>query len=223
LKEAGSQYSDKRKATVKAALALLADYPTQNFARRMVFELCQQAEIEFFGSLLPAHVSLKQPFVFERMDRLEAWFDALAARILPFEVSLEAVYYDSWPGYAILGLKVVETPLLRALHNQINRELAGVVADPSAAHDGDEYRFHLTVELGPTAQGDPYRDFYDRLAEKTIKHSFRAQHLAMFIYADRPITSGSFILYRVMPLGQEQAHEMRADLDQFKSGVFHVK
>jgi hypothetical protein len=108
---------------MKAAIALLTDYATQNFARRMVFEMSQAAELDFLGSLLPSHVSLKQPFVFEDMPRLEAWFDSLAARTTPLDVTLNSVYYSAWEEYGILGLEVVETPALRNLHTQVNREL----------------------------------------------------------------------------------------------------
>ena len=191
-----------KKKNMKAAIALLADFSTQNIARHMVFEICQSAKMEFFGSLLPSHVSLKQPFTFEDMDKLEAWFDSLSARTAPFDVHLDSVYYSALDEYGIVGLHVVETPILRSLHNQINHELPSIVENPSAAHDGDEYRFHLTVELGKTTLGNPYKTFFDGLTDKKVDLVFRAQHMAMFIYADRPIQSGSFILYRVMPLGE---------------------
>jgi len=189
---------------MKAALAVLADYQVQNLARRMVFELSQNYEMEFFGSLLPSHVSLKQPFAFESMDRLEAWFDSLATRTAPFEVELDAIYYAEWDQVGFLGFNVAETPTLRALHDQINRELTEVVEDPSAPHDGEEYRFHLTMELGPVADINPYKTYFEGLVTKGVKLSFRAEHLALFYYADRPITSGSFILYRMMPLSGSQ-------------------
>jgi 2'-5' RNA ligase len=185
---------------MKAAIALLADSKIQNIARRMAFEISQQAEIEFFGSLLPSHVSLKQPFTFERLDRLEAWFDSLALRTSPFDVTLKDLYYAEWENYAIIGFNVVETHRLRELHNQINRELAAIIIDPSAPHDGEEYRFHLTVETGKFGKTNPYKAFYENLEQKEIRLSFRAAHLALFFYADRPIQPGSFILYRVKPL-----------------------
>jgi len=56
---------------MKAAIALRSDYPVQNAARRMVYEIGQRAQVEFLGSLLPAHVSLKQRYTFESMDALE--------------------------------------------------------------------------------------------------------------------------------------------------------
>lgn len=185
---------------MKAAIALLTDYHVQNVARRMVFEISQRDRIEFLGSLLPSHVSLKQPFTFENMDTLEDWFENLSKKVQPFRVQLERVYYDAWEEYAILGFDVLETPTLRALHEQINHELKDIMLDPSAPHDGDEYRFHLTVELGKVGNVNPFKQTYEALPEKNVDLSFIAEHIALFFYADGPIGIGTFICYKVLPL-----------------------
>jgi len=187
---------------MKAAIALLSDYPVQNMVRRMVYEIGQFAQVEFLGSLLPAHVSLKQPFTFESMDALEDWFASLSRRVNPFRIELDRVYYDAWDEYTIVGLEGHETPTLRELHNQINRELKEVVQDPSAPHDGDEYRFHLTIELGKVGSQNPFKQFYESLPEKQVALSFKAEHMALFFYADGPIQTGSFICYKVLPLNR---------------------
>ncbi len=185
---------------MKAAIALLSDTHVQNVARRMVYEINQLGGIRFLGSLLPAHVSLKQPFTFERMDDLENWFESFSRRVAPFRIDLERVYYDAWDTYAIVGFEVMETPKLRLLHNQVNEELKNVVMDASAPHDGDEYRFHLTIELGETGSENPFKQFYDSLPEKQVGLSFTAEQIALFFYADGPIGAGSFICYKVLPL-----------------------
>ena len=185
---------------MKAAIALLADYHVQNIARKMVYEINQRANIQFFGSLLPAHVSLKQPFPFESMDVLEAWLEGFSKQIHPFRVELERVYYDQWDDFAILGFEVLETSTLRSLHNQINRELKDLFTDPSAPHDGDDYRFHLTVELGKTGNTNPFKQFYESLPEKQIDLSFMAKQIALFLYPREPIEPGSFLCYKVLPL-----------------------
>jgi 2'-5' RNA ligase len=166
----------------------------------MVYQLSQRAGIKFFGSLLPAHVSLKQPFTFENMDVLEAWFDSMSKRMAPFSIDLKRIYYDGWEDYAILGFDVLETPTLRKLHNQINQELKSVVLDPSAPHDGDDYRFHLTIELGKVGETNPFSQVYDSLPEKNINLSFIAESIALFFYQDGLIEPGSFICYKVLPL-----------------------
>ena len=167
--------------TIKAAIALLSNYHVQNVARKMVYDTSQRAGIEFFGSLLPAHVSLKQPFTFESMDVLEDWFSSFSERVAPFRIELERVYYNEWGDYAIIGFEVYETPTLRALHEQINRELQDVVLDPSAPHDGDEYRFHPTIELGQVGGSNPFKQVYDSLPEKNVDLSFMAESVALFL------------------------------------------
>jgi 2'-5' RNA ligase len=186
--------------TMKAAIALLSDHQVQNVVRKMVYTINQRAALKFFGSLLPAHVSLKQPFTFESMETLETWFDSFSKRVSPFQIELDQVYYDQWDEYAIVGLGVSETPILRALHDQINGELRGVVNDPSAPHDGDEYRFHLTNKLGKVGNANPFKEFYESLRETRVKLSFAAEHLALFFYPEKTIEPGSFICYKVLPL-----------------------
>lgn len=185
---------------MKAAIALLSDYLVQNAARKMVYTINDRASVKFFGSLLPAHVSLKQPFTFESMDVLEVWFDAFSKQVAPFRVELDQVYYEQWDDHAIIGLRVRETPILRTLHNQINHELKSIVRDPSAPHDGDGYRFHLTIELGKTGTTNPFKAFYESLPEKHVELSFTAEYLALFFYPEQAIEPGSFICYKVLPL-----------------------
>jgi 2'-5' RNA ligase len=185
---------------MKAAIALLSDHHVQNVARKMVYNIHQRAPIQFFGSLLPAHVSLKQPFTFEDLDVLEAWFDSFNRKLASFQIELDHVYYEQWDEHAIVGLGVRETPTLRALHNQINHELKSVVKDPSAPHDGDEYRFHLSIELGKVDAMNPFKEFYESLDETRLELSFTAEQLALFLYAEAAIDPGSFFCYKVLPL-----------------------
>jgi 2'-5' RNA ligase len=185
---------------MKAAIALLADFHVQNVARRMVYEIHRHDGIKFLGSLLPAHVSLKQPFEFEDMSSLEEWFESFSREIKPFRIDLERVYYNEWEQHAIVGFEVLEIPILRSLHNRINNELNGLVRDPSASHDGDDYRFHLTVELGKVKETNPFKQFYDSLPEIQVDLSFTAEQIALFFYDDGSFGAGSFICYKVLPL-----------------------
>jgi 2'-5' RNA ligase len=172
----------------------------QNFARRVVFFLERRYGISFYGSLLPAHVSLKQPFEFEDMDRLEAYFDALAASIQPFEIAFDRFYHWAGSGYGILGLNVVETDTLRGLHNRIVGELKGLFADTTAAHNGVGYHFHLTIELGQVAGTDVFKQYFDSLPDQRVALHCTVRELALFYYAGEP-RPGSFIVYKVLPLG----------------------
>ncbi len=186
---------------MKAAIVLLANPPIQNFIRRIVFELNARYQVAFYAALLPAHVSLKQPFAFEDMEVLENYFDDLAARTAPFELQLDRFYSEEWAGFGILGLNVVETPILRRLHNQLNDELSGLFKDTRAAHDGSGYRFHMTIELGKVEGANPFQAYFDGLAKHQINFTYRVKELALFYYTDEANRAGTFINYRVMPLG----------------------
>ncbi len=185
---------------MKAAIVLLANAVVQNTIRRMVFELNTRYQTEFFAALLPAHISLKQPFIFEDMDVLERYFDGLAGRIAPFEIALDRVYYQEWSGSAILGLDVVETPRLRELHNRVNAELSGLFADTRADHDGSGYHFHMTIELGAVDPQNGFKAYFDALPEKQVNIRYTVSELGLFYYAGDVIRPGSFIHYRTQPL-----------------------
>jgi hypothetical protein len=186
---------------MKAAIVLLADYKIQNSARKLVIDMSQRSDMLFFGSLLPAHVSLKQPFTFEKLNTLDGYFDSLAKRTPPVEITLEDIYYAEWSGHGILGYNVHETPQLRGLHNRINADLRLLFRDTSAAHDGAGYRFHLTIETGPIGEHNPYKDAFERIKDKNVNITFTARELGLFYYAREDIKVGSFTTYRISPLG----------------------
>ena len=186
---------------MKAAIVLLASTPIQNFIRRIVFELNANYGAAFFASLLPSHVSLKQPFAFEDMDVLEKYFDSLAARTRPFDLRLDRFYCEEWAGFGILGLNVVETPILRGLHNQLNDELSRLFIDTRAAHDGSGYHFHMTIELGKVEGANPFKEYFDGLTERQVDFNYRVKEMALFYYTEEGNRAGTFINYRVMPLG----------------------
>ncbi len=79
------------------------------------------------------------------MGRLEGYFASLAAQITPFQIKLDQIYSTEWDEYGILGVNVIETAILRRLHNQLNRDLSTLFVDASAPHDGDGYHFHMTI------------------------------------------------------------------------------
>jgi len=168
----------------------------------MVYDLNRQYGIGFLASLLPAHVSLKQPFSFESMERLEGYFDALAASIAPLKIELGSVYHFHGGGYGILALNVKETSVLRELHDRIHRELGALFEDVSAPHDGESYHFHLTVELGKVEGEDVYKRYYDEISDKRVNLKFTAREIALFYYDDLKV--GSYMTYKVLGLGDDQ-------------------
>jgi 2'-5' RNA ligase len=187
---------------VKAALVLLADIPVQNFAHRVAVRLCAEQGLPFYAAVLPAHISLKQPFLFEDFERLDAFCDRFAASVEPFEIRLDRFYLYESGDFGVLGLNVVETLLLRGLHERLNAELAQIFTDTRADFDGAEYRFHLTIEIARDAHNlDVLRRYFTGLADKSANLGFTARELGVFFYPDETFTPGSFVVYRMLPLG----------------------
>jgi 2'-5' RNA ligase len=190
------------------SLALLADDATERLVQRLADEVYRQARsgrppADAPATRLPAHVSLKQPFRCGRLVPVRRWFDGFAARTPPVAIELAGITYGEFGGNGIVGLEVVETPVLRALHNQINAELAGLVADPSAPFDGDAYRFHLTVALGPLSPDNPYRAYYEALPDRRLAHHLLAARLALGVCRASTPRPGTFRLERVAALAGE--------------------
>lgn len=183
---------------MKAGITILAEPMVQNFAHKIAYALNRKYGVAFFASLYPAHISLKQPFTIEDLPRLEAYCDELATQIAPFPIELDEFYAAAWEGNGILGLRVVETSALRELHNRLNRELSMLFADTSAPHDGDTYRFHLTIEMGEIVGSNPYAAFYESLADKEVHLSFQAAQLGLFYSADEE--QNRYMLYKIIPL-----------------------
>jgi 2'-5' RNA ligase len=166
----------------------------------VVVELNLRHQVQFYAATLPSHVSLKQPFAFDDLAQLDVYTQSLAARIPPFEIRLERFYWGEWGSTGILGLEVAESPRLRALHNLLNQELSIQFKDARAEHDGEEYRFHLTIEMGSFSEVNPFRAYYDNLPDPRVELAFTCRELGVFFYTAEPYRAGSFIHYQTLPL-----------------------
>ncbi len=188
---------------MKTAFALLVDHDAHNFIRKLAVDVHSKYQIDFLASLLPAHVSLKQPFAISSLPEAEAYFDQLAQSIQPFAVTLThlELQIGSFDGdeLGILWLDVQETPTLRALHDRLNRELSERFENTAASFDGPDYHFHATVELG----GQPvevYRKIYAEYEHVEVDLTFTAREIAMFYYDDLGGKPGTFITYKILPI-----------------------
>ncbi len=190
---------------MKAAFALLVDHNAHNFIRKLAVDMHSKYHVDFLASLLPPHVSLKQPFSISNLLELEVYFDQLAATIQPFEITLThltlqiSTFDDDELG--ILWLDVQENRILRDWHDRINRELSKRFENTAAPFDGAEYHFHATVELG----GQPaevYQRAYAEYEHLEVNLRFTTREIAMFYYDDLGDGPGAFITYKILPVGK---------------------
>jgi 2'-5' RNA ligase len=153
---------------------------------------------------LPAHVSLKQPFDIPDIAALEGYMAELAHDIQPHEISLTRLQLVetnvAGNPTGILWLEVNETPLLRSLHDRLNRELAERYGNTPAPFDGPDYHFHITVAIG----GQPlevFRDIYRKFQDTPATLPSHVQELALFAYDKRNGEAWDWMTYKVLPLG----------------------
>ncbi len=190
---------------MKTAFALLVDHDAHNFIRTLAVDGHSNDQIDFSAPWPPAHVSLKQPFEISSLPEAEAYFDQLAQSIQPFDVTLThlELQIGSIDGdeLGILWLDVQETPTLRALHDRINRELSERFENTNAPFDGPDYHFHATVELGRPPV-EVYRKIYAEYEQVKVNLTFTAREIVMFYSDDLGSKPGTFITYKILPVGK---------------------
>lgn len=186
---------------MKATVALLLDHHVHNVVRKLAVEVHQKYQIGFEGSQLPPHVSLKQPFSIPSLPVVEAYVDQLARSIDPVALTFPRV---GGPADAsVLWLEVEETPLLRSLHTRVTQEVAERFPRTQAPFDGPDYHFHLTIALGG-APASMYQAMIAELASRNVAFQAIARHLVLFYYDDDQISPGSFLTYKILPLGKTE-------------------
>lgn len=188
---------------MKAALALLSNEKIQRFVRQVATQIHQEHDFPLFSSLLPAHVSLKLGFEYENLARLERFCEDLADEVRPVRVTFDRFYlWERDPEYGVLGLNVVETEVLRGLHNRINRDLGQAVRDPSAPFDGADFHFHMTIEMARDRESmRALRTTWHKLPSREVNLGFIAAELALFTNRSEDMDSiNAFKLQRAFPL-----------------------
>jgi 2'-5' RNA ligase len=156
---------------------------------------------------LPAHVSLKQPFVVNDFERFEKYFEAFAKHTEPQQLKLDGFLFWDNAEQGVVVVRVADTPRLRQLHSQLNVELEQEFGETQADFDGDAYEFHLTVAIG-AFQVDLLPHLQNDIAAWKLEEVTVSSRLAMFIYEEsaRPdplYGVREYGTYMVLPLGQK--------------------
>jgi len=188
---------------MRATFVLLTDWETQNFMRKLAVELDAQYQIGLSGCLLPAHVSLKQPFQITDLQAVETFFDEWVASIEPFDVRFTSLgfHFIEQASVGIVWFDVEETAPLRGLHNRLNAELSQRFEHTEAPFDGPQYHFHATVALGrwPLTFHEKLTREYEKRA---ISGGFHVRELALFYYAADDFAPGTFTDYKILRTGR---------------------
>lgn len=188
---------------MRTAIALVVD---DDFANRMTSFSLRGRDYGFnFRVLrLPPHVSLKQPFVVKDFERFDEYFEEFARRTEPQQLRFDGFSFWGDAEEGVVMANVVESARLRQLHAQLNTELEQTFGETQADFDGDAYKFHLTVAIGPL-RTDLASQLQNDIAAWKLDDVIVSSKLAMFIYEEtnRPdplFGVREYGTYKVLPL-----------------------
>ena len=191
---------------MRTAIALLVEDELRN--RLASFTLrCRDYGFNLMVLRLPAHVSLKQPFVVNDFERFERYFEEFARQIEPQQLKLDGFVFWGDAEYGVVVARVAANPRLRQLHSKLNAELEQEFGGTGADFDGDAYEFHLTVAIG-ALRADLLPQLQNDIVAWKLDEVTVSSRLALFIYEestrpDRLYGVREYGTYKVLPLGQK--------------------
>jgi len=167
---------------MRTAIALLVEDDLSN--RLASFTLrCRDYGFTWNVLRLPAHVSLKQPFIVNDFERFEKYFEEFARHTEPQQLKLDGFVFWGNEEYGVVVVSVAASPRLRQLHSQLNSELEQEFGDTHADFDGDAYEFHLTVAIG-AFQAVLLPKLENDIAAWQLDEVAVSSQLAMFVYEE---------------------------------------
>jgi len=186
--------------------ALLVDYKISNYARRIVYDIANKYGASIEPALLPQHMSLKQSFKVNSIDKIESYFDNLADSLKPFDLEFSKIdlieVKDNENDMEILWLDVNETRYLRDIHNRLNKELFEKFEIPKAGFDGENFHFHSTLSFGYNQKKD-FKEIKRELCNKDLNLRFTVKEIALFYSPDDECMPGRFITYKTLPISEK--------------------
>jgi 2'-5' RNA ligase len=194
---------------MRTAIALLVEDELSN--RLASFTLrCRDYGFDLRVLRLPAHVSLKQPFVVNDFERFEKYFEEFAMRLEPQQLRFDGFAFWGNAEQGVISARIAASPRLRQLHDQLNAELEQSFGGTQADFDGNAYEFHLTVAIG-SSRADLLHQLQSDIAAWKLDEVTESSRLAMFIYEESTHPDSLYGVreygtYKVLQLQQKSAH-----------------
>jgi len=193
---------------MRTAIALLVEDELSNQLASFTLR-CRDYGFTWNVLRLPAHVSLKQPFVVNDFERFERYFEEFASHTEPQQLKLDGFSFWGDEEYGVVVVRIAHNPRLLQLHSQLNHELEQEFGETHADFDGDAYEFHLTVAIG-AFQTDLLPQLENDIATWPLDEVAVSSRLAMFVYEEstRPnplLGVREYGTYKILPLGQKSS------------------
>jgi len=191
---------------MRIAIALLVEDELSNRLASLTLR-CRDYGFTWNVLRLPAHISLKQPFMINDFERFERYFEKFANHTEPQYLKLDGFSFWGDEEYGVVVARIAPSLRLRQLHSQLNNELEQEFGETHADFDGDDYEFHLTVAIG-AFQADSLPQLENDIATWHLDEVAVSSRLAMFVYEEsiRPnplLGVREYGTYKVLPLGQK--------------------
>jgi 2'-5' RNA ligase len=193
---------------MRTAMALLVEDEVSNRVASFTLR-CREYGFNLNVLRLPAHVSLKQPFVVNDFERFEKYFEEFAQHTEPQPLKLDGFLFWGTAEQGVVAVRVTASTRLRQLHVQLNAELEQEFGGTHADFDGNTYEFHLSVAIG-ALRADLLPQLQNDIATWQFEEVTVSSRLAMFIYEEstRPdplYGVREYGTYKVLPFGQKSS------------------
>ena len=191
---------------MRTAIALLVEDELSNRLASVTLR-CRDYGFNLNVLRLPAHISLKQPFVVNDFERFERYFEEFARHTEPQQLKLDGFLFWGNAEQGVVAARVTASHRLRQLQSQLNAELEQEFGGTHADFDGEAYEFHLTVAIG-ALRADLLPQLQNDIATWKLDEVTMSSRLAMFIYEEstRPdplYGVREYGRYKVLPLEQK--------------------
>jgi len=191
---------------MRTAIALLVENELSNRLASVTLR-CRDYGFNLNVLRLPAHISLKQPFVVNDFERFERYFEEFARHTEPQQLKLDGFLFWGNAEQGVVAARVTASHRLRQLQSQLNAELEQEFGGTHADFDGEAYEFHLTVAIG-ALRADLLPQLQNDIATWKLDEVTVSSRLAMFIYEEstRPdplYGVREYGRYKVLPLEQK--------------------
>src|SRR5215216_957301 len=191
---------------MRTAIALLVEDELSNRLASVTLR-CRDYGFNLNVLRLPAHISLKQPFVVNDFERFERYFEEFARHTEPQQLKLDGFLFWGNAAQGVVAARVTASHRLRQLQSQLNAELEQEFGGTHADFDGEAYEFHLMVAIG-ALRADLLPQLQNDIATWKLDEVTMSSRLAMFIYEEstRPdplYGVREYGRYKVLPLEQK--------------------
>lgn len=188
---------------MKATLVFLASDDTENRLCEMMYRAEKAGQVGFEAARLPRHISLRQPFEFDDMDKLMQLAQEFAAKTAPVKLNFVEL---GWHPLSLhgqetgwLGYEFGENQTIADARKAAKAEICKVFPDAATQPDMVEGTYHVTL-AGGSAPTDAFRTAWEALKDSAEQPEAVFDKLGIFYYDVPGMVGGTYYCFKRLPL-----------------------